>query len=146
MKRGNNKRIITLFCTLLLMVAVPANATENYELMDKETLTVQPRFTNISVFMNSFDITTSGKAVIESVLSARDCDEVRISMYLQRYEGGKWVNVKNWAETRKGMSMLLSKNWYVPSGYQYRMKSYGYAYSNGQLVESTVYISESKIY
>jgi len=146
MKRGNLKRILTMLSTLLLLVAVPVNATENYEKSDKEIVTIQPRFSNISVFMNSFDITDSGKAIVESALSARDCDEVRISMYLQRYEDGEWTVVKHWAETRSGTSMLLSKEWYVVKGYQYRMKCYGYVYSDDTLVESTTYISNSIIY
>lgn len=127
-------------------MAVPASATENYKAIDIKTATVQPKFLNISVFMNSFDITDSGKAIVESALSARDCDEVRISMYLQRYENGQWTNVKHWAETRSGLSMLLSKKWYITKGYQYRMKSYGYVYSNGQVIESTTHVSDSKVY
>lgn len=146
MNRGNLKRSMIMFCALLLMIAVPVNATENMEFTDNETIIIQPRFTNISVFMNSFDITTGGKAIVESALSARNCDEVRISMYLQRYENGNWISIKNWAETRSGVSMLLSKEWYVASGYQYRMKSYGYVYSGDQLLESTSHTSVSKVY
>lgn len=144
MRRGN--RIIILLCALLLIVAVPVNATDNKELTEKETVTIQPRFSNISVFVVSFDITDGGKAIVESVLSARDCDEVEISMYLQCYENGTWTSIKHWSETRSSASMLLSKEWYVSSGYQYRMKAYGYVYSGGQVVENTSQISQSIVY
>lgn len=146
MKRGNAKRIFTILCTLLLLTAVPVSATEDNELVDIKSIIVQPRFSNISVFMNSFDITDSGKAIVESALSARDCDEVRISMYLQRYENDAWTTVKHWAETRSGVSMLLSKEWYVDRDYQYRMKSYGYVYSDGTCVEYTTHISDTQLY
>lgn len=144
MKRGN--RIIGMMCVLLLMLAVPVNATENHELTKEETITIQPRFSNITVFSVSFDITDSGKAMVESVLSARSCDEVKISMYLQRYENGTWVSLKHWSDTRSSTSMLLSKEWYVSQGYQYRMKAYGYVYNNGQVVESTSQVSNTIVY
>lgn len=116
---GRGIRIIGLLCALLLIVAVPVNATENYELT--EIVTIQQRFTNISVFVNSFDITNKGKVIVESALSARNCDEVRISMYLQRFENGSWTTVKHWAETCSGTSMLLSRECYewlpVPDGF-----------------------------
>jgi hypothetical protein len=38
---------------------------------------------------------------------------------------------------------MLTKEWYVESGYSYRYVSYGYVYVDGVVVESTSYISNS---
>lgn len=141
-----SSRILGFICAVLLIMTMPAYATENQLLTEKEIVTPQLRFSNINILCVDFGISSSGKARVESVLSARDCDKVKINMYLQRYQNGNWVSIKSWSDTRNSTSMLLSKEWYVASGYQYRMKSYGYVYNNGQLVESSSLVSQSIIY
>jgi hypothetical protein len=128
-------------------MAVPMNAsTDTNATVEKEEVLIQPRFTNISVFYNDFYITDQGKAVLTSYIDARNVDECKISMYLQKYQNGSWVNVKHWSTTESGTFCGIGETWYVMSGYQYRMKTYAYVYSNDEFVESTSDISKTKLY
>ncbi len=83
---------------------------------------------------------------MESVLSARDVDRCKISMYLQKYQNGSWINVKHWSNTENDTYCDLGKTWYVVSGFQYRMKTYGYVYRNGSLVDYATFTSSGEIY
>ena len=143
MKRGN--LVIDFICLMFVMMTVPLNASTDTEI-EKEEVLIQPRFTNISVFYNDFYITDQGKAVLTSYIDARNVDECRISMYLQKYQNGSWVTVKHWSAIESGTFCGLGETWYVMSGYQYRMNSFGYVYSNGELIENTSHISGSVIY
>ena len=143
MKRGN--LITTFVCFILVLTAIPVNATTDLDVLE-ELVLIQPRFTNISVFYNDFYITDQGKAVLISSIDARNVDECQISMYLQKYQNGSWVTVKHWSATESGTFCGIGETWYVMSGYQYRMVTYGYVYSNGAMVENTSHVSQSVIY
>lgn len=145
MKRGN--LAILFVCVMLVIMAVPMNAsTDTNATVEKEEVLIQPRFTNISVFYNDFYITDQGKAVLTSYIDARNVDECKINMYLQRYQNGSWITVKSWSVTESGTFCGIGKTWYVISGFQYRMTTYGYVYSNGVLLESTNQTSQLIIY
>lgn len=141
MKRGN--LVIGFICLMFVMMTVPLNASTDTEI---EKVLIQPRFTNISVFYNDFYITDQGKAVLTSYIDARNVDECRISMYLQKYQNGSWVTVKHWSATESGTFCGLGETWYVMSGYQYRMATYGYVYFNDDLLENTNYTSKTTIF
>ncbi len=143
MKRGN--LVIVFVCVMLVIMAVPMNASTDAT-AEKEEVLIGTRFTNISVFYNDFYITDKGKAVLTSYIDARNVDECKINIYLQRYQNGSWVTVKSWSATERGTFCGVGETWYVMSGYQYRMKSYAYVYADNELVEYTNYVSKSKIY
>jgi hypothetical protein len=130
---------------MLMAIGSTVNAS-NY--LEKEPLEgiVQPQFTNISVFYNDLSINDTGKALITSSITAREIDEIRISTFLQKYEDGQWTTVKHWTTTQSGTLAVLGESWYVVSGYQYRIKSYGYVYQNGKMIESSSYTSRTIIY
>lgn len=107
---------------------------------------IQPYFTNINVFYNDFNITNQGKAMLTSIVDARNVDRIRIEIYLQRYQNGRWNTVKSWETNQNGTLATLGENWYVASGYQYRMLSYAYVYKDGIIVDSTMFSSTTIIY
>lgn len=145
MKRGN--LITFMICCILAFSAIPVNANDSsIELEEKKIEFNQAKFTNITVFWNEFYITDQGKAVLTSSVDARNVDECKISMYLEKYKDGEWVTVKHWSSTESGTFCGIGKTWYVISGYQYRMKTYAYVYSNDEFVESTSNISKTKLY
>jgi len=96
-------------------------STDSDALTAKDTVVIQPRFTNISVFYNDFYITDQGKAVLISSVDARNVDECKISMYLQKYQNGSWVTVKHWSARESGTFCGPGEIWYVMGGYQYKM-------------------------
>ena len=136
---------ILMLCFVLIILSVPVYASENIELQEKVDVN-STRFSNINLFQNSFEIEKYGKAVLTSAVDARNTDEIKISMYLQRYEDRRWQTVKHWSTIQSGTFAVLGTQWYVASGYQYRMKSYAYVYKDNVLLESTVYTSGSKLY
>ena len=136
---------ILMLCFVLIILSVPVYATENIELQEKVDVN-STRFSNINLFRNTFEIEKYGKAVLTSAVDARNTDEIKISMYLQKYEDGRWQTVKHWSTIQSGTFAVLGTQRYVASGYQYRMKSYAYVYKDDVFLESTVYTSSSKIY
>jgi hypothetical protein len=139
------KKVLMLVLVLTLL-AVPVYASDNAELQEENVDVVSPRFTNISVFYNDFEINENGKAMLTSSITSRDTDEIKISTYLQRYEDGGWITVKHWTTIQLGTIAVLGEQWYVTSGHQYRMKSYAYVYKNNEFIESTTYTSGTKLY
>jgi hypothetical protein len=94
-------------------------------------------FTYIVFATGSLDITSSGVASCEaSMLCSSSIDQIRISSYLQKYDGG-WVTVKHWTQDTYSNSATFERSQSVVSGYAYRHSCYYYAYINGSLVEST---------
>jgi hypothetical protein len=76
---------ILMLCFVLIILSVPVYATENIELQEKVNVN-STRFSNINLFQNTFDIEKYGKAILTSAVDARNTDEIKISMYLQKYE------------------------------------------------------------
>ena len=132
--------ISLMLCILLL----PVYGLQLEE--DQGVEIIEPMFTNINFFQNSFQISSKGKASVSVYLSARNADQVKVVAYLQQYKDGNWKTVKRWSESRNEMSNGLGEIYYLMSGYSYRLRSYGYVYLDGNLVETTNYISETKVY
>ncbi|MEA1974061.1 MAG: hypothetical protein U9N10_00740 [Bacillota bacterium] len=136
---------ILMLCFILIILSVPVYATENIELQEKVDVN-STRFSNINLFQNTFEIEKYGKVVLTSAVDARNTDEIKISMYLQKYEDGRWQTVKHWSTIQSGAFAVLGIQRYVASGYQYRMKSYAYVYKSDVLLESAVYTSGTELY
>ncbi|MDD4753080.1 MAG: hypothetical protein PHT78_07505 [Desulfitobacteriaceae bacterium] len=138
------KILIMCLCLALMLPVTFVYASSDMELLENDL--IQPMFTNINVFYNDFQITDRGKALLTSSVDARNVDKITISTYLQKYQNGSWTTVKHWTTTQSGSLAVLGESWYVASGYQYRMVSYGYVYNDGQLLESATYISDTEFY
>jgi hypothetical protein len=140
-------KVFLLFLSVMFIFTIlPINASTDIESTENETVIIQPKFTNITVFYNDFYITNQGKAVLTSSIDARNVDECKISMYLQKYQNGSWTTVKHWSTIESGTFCGLGETWYVMSGYQYRMVSYGYVYKADNFLESTSYTSKKVIF
>ena len=95
-------------------------------------------YTFISSVITNLAINASGKASCSATIYCYPgTDSVRISAYLQRNVSGSWVTVQHWSESSSGNYGSMYKEYYVTSGYQYRLYVYYYAYE-GDDVESTV--------
>ena len=106
----------------------------------------QSRFTYIAEFGNTFYIQSNGLAVLDSTLETYSSNTLEVEVNLQRYSGGSWQSIKSWSGTSRSTYCSVCNTWYVQSGYQYRMVSYGYVSVSGNLVESTVYTSNPALY
>ena len=135
--------VMTLVCGMSVPVkaSVPTNNLEDSLLVD-----IRPRWTMIVNVSNDLDINSGGNALMMSQITAYSgVDSIRISAYLERYQNGAWVTVKNWTQDYQGSSALWSKSWYVNKGYYYRLTTYFYVYGGGSH-ESTILISGVEYY
>jgi hypothetical protein len=139
------KRIlqIALIISILCFTSLPSFA----ESLDnaKDTI-IQPRWTEISQFNNSFNITSSGRADIKSTMYAFNVDFIEVEVNLQQFKNGSWATIKTWTGTSEDVICSVVGSWYVQKGYSYRLKSTGTVYINGQQVEQANYTSNIKYY
>ena len=144
------KKAIVVFAVILAICSVSFTGafaqSGNQVIDDSDYGIVQPYWTEISMFSNNFDISTSGLATVESLLYAYDVDEIKIVAKLQQYKNGSWTTIKSWTETSDDIYCAIGETWYVASGYSYRLVSTGTVYENGSQVEQTSYTSPSYYY
>jgi len=57
---------------------------------------------------------------------------------LKRYVNGNWVTYKSWSNTEYLNVCTVLEDYYVPSGYSYKLYVYGYAWVNGVLVDTPI--------
>jgi hypothetical protein len=113
---------------------------------DANDFEITPQWTLIMHVSNGLSIDNWGKASMVSHISAYDgVERVRISPYLERYENGTWVTVKNWSQDYEGNMALWTKDWYVNKGFNYRLTTFFYAYK-GASQESTILVSGTQFY
>ena len=140
------KKMLLIISSVLIvfLIGTPAGAQNSLYLNEVNSNDwIQPYFTNILLFQNQFDISSSGKAIAFAYLTARNVDQVRIDISLQQYNNGSWKTIKDWTTTSSGTNIGLDKSYYISRGYTYRMISNGYVYENGILIENTSFISSS---
>ena len=131
------KKSLCLLLAVVLLCAFPVAglASEIEESGDSADGDIGILMTYISTYDYNLSINSSGLASLGASVSAYPgTDKVKISMYLQRYDGG-WSTVQNWSKEAAGTYVSLVKSYYVTSGYNYRMLVYFYAYE-GSEVES----------
>jgi hypothetical protein len=88
--------------------------------------------TYISSTYCNLDISSSGLAECSASVNAYSgTDSVSISMYLQKYNSG-WSTVRHWTTSANGTYVSILRNYYVMSGYTYRVLVYYYAYEGSQ--------------
>ncbi len=137
------KRFITLLIvSLLAFTPVFADNTEEVE----RRIDIESRFTNIYTFHTDFDIDGMGKALLGASLDGHSGDSSRIVAKLQRFSSGTWSTIKTFSSTSTTTSCTLAKNYYVTSGYSYRVLYYGYIYNGPIILDHTNQVSAMRFY
>lgn len=134
------KRIIPIVCLLLLFSMLsPMALAYDLEPPADEPLDPDP-YTYIATINIYFDISSSGLTDDYcQVYIPDDTCTCYLYMHLQRWnrDTQEWETVKSW-NTSGSDTITLEKEWYVVSGYAYRLKNNIYVYdSNNLLGEST---------
>lgn len=113
-----------------------------YEAMD-----VTPAWTYILDVWQVFDISSSGRAEIATLMDTKngDTDSLKIVSNLQQLQNGSWTTIKSWTRTTEATLLTLEATWYVYKGYSYRLVTSYYAYSQGD-VESVSLTSRTVDY
>lgn len=146
MSRVLNKGLIKIII-FLMVISMPVYASNNYEDTNLlENTIIEPYFTNITAFTNTFEISSYGKATVYPYLIARSIDSFAIEVNLEQLKYGKWTSIKSWTESSKGTSGGFTSSYYVPKGYAYKAVSKGMVYRNGTLIESASIVSKMESY
>lgn len=145
MKRCLINKINAVISIVLLMTTlfgVPAAASS--KTLDSW---VAPCNIDIELLTASLSIDNNGKASCDGFVRARvPTNVVYLTMTLQRTSGGGWNNVKSWS-TSGTSSAALAEEWYVVSGYTYRVKVTASDYtSSGSFIEQLTVYSGNKNY
>jgi hypothetical protein len=126
------KMIFVVVVLLALSVLFPASA------LAASDGVMSPMFTYISSVDSNLSISSSGTATVSaSIICYSSVDSTSVSSYLQRYSGGTWNTIKSWSGSDDDATANMYGTYAVTSGYNYRVRSYFYAYVNGSVVEST---------
>lgn len=140
------KKISLALCLVLIVSFTPLDSSFAQESDATFQDSIQPNWTNISEFTNVFSVSECGLSSVESLLFASNVDEIKIVVNLQQYKNGSWTTIKSWTNTFSRISCILDEQWYVISGYLYRMVATGTVYINGSLIEQASYTSPSHYY
>lgn len=121
-----------IFLCILVIVIICSSTVTGFaaekNVISEKPIGVGTRMTYISYISTKLTISNYGLAYCWGQVTAYPgTDSVRISMYLQKYDNG-WKTVKHWAQNYNDWMGLLTKEWFVVSGYYYRVKCYYYAY------------------
>lgn len=134
------KRIIPFICVFLLFNVLSATALAYEPEMPPENPVDPDPYTYIATISINFDISSSGLTDDYcQVYIPDDTCTCYLYMHLQRWNqnSGEWETIKSW-NTSGSDTITLEKEWYVASGYAYRLKNNIYVYdSNDLLGEST---------
>jgi hypothetical protein len=132
------KKSTTFVCILLLFSLLSQTAMAyNPDTPGDDPVEPSP-YTYIATIDVYFDISSSGLTddYCRVYIPDSSCTS-HVYMYLQRWNSsaGQWDTVKSWDTTGSG-TITLEKEWYVTSGYTYRLMVLIYVYdSNGLLDE-----------
>lgn len=124
------KKIVILMLIVVLLCSLSATSfAADKEFLVQKPIGVGTRLTYISAVATALSIQGPwGLSTSDSMIVAYPgVYKVKISMYLQKYDNG-WKTVKHWSQYYYDHIGNLVKDWYVVSGYYYRVKSYYYAY------------------
>lgn len=136
--------VLVLSLLILLLVPMQVFAIGTNQVTNSE---IGPLWVSITEFTNSFEISSSGLAQFDTSLYARsNINKVVINASIQQYINGSWQTIKSWASTSYSNSGYLNQQWYVMSGYYYRLVSTGAVYQNDVMVEQTSYTGPSYWY
>lgn len=134
------KRILPLFCVLLLFSALSTTALAYEPETPPEDPDDPSPYTYISSIFIGLDISNAGLSddYCRVVIPDSTCS-CWLDMYLEKWNSntGEWDVVKSWSKYGSS-TITLEKEWYVTYGYAYQLRSVIYVYdSNGMLGETT---------
>lgn len=143
------KKSLVILLTLLITLSfcnVAYAAPDTEKSIKEEEGEYQVLWTYICIVTNWMDINAYGQASMASTILAYDgVERVMMNNYLQRLVDGTWTTVKRWSNTYYDSEGSWMQTWYVTSGYNYRLRTYFYAF-DGLASESTTLNSGTVYY
>ena len=142
------KRFIPFVCILLLISIFPSTASAYEPEMPVDNPLDPDPYTYIATIFIDFDISSSGLTddYCRVYIPDSSCS-CWIDMYLQRWNSSlnDWDTVKSWSKYGSS-TIALEKEWYVASGYTYRLKCIVSVYDSDGLLGEAVDVYSSHYY
>jgi hypothetical protein len=135
-----------IFCLVLAFVLCVPSSSNAMDNRDLDGSSYVPVWTLIKYADNNFYINPDGRASMTASISAYSgIDRVSMTSHLQRYVNNTWVTIKHWTHENSGTSAFWSEDYYVSTGYSYRLVTYFFAYK-GTSADSASLISKTQYY
>ena len=134
------KQLFKLLVLLLYLITIPpTSAVSRYE------TEISPQYLVVITFETAFNIDSNGRSTCTGKSTVETNYTIDVTMELQQKKGDSWETIKTWTDS--GRRVTLEKNWYVASGFDYRIKLSGVATnSSGKVIESPMTYSGTKHY
>lgn len=131
--------------TLMIIMVIIMSLSAPVSAMSEEI--PETKYQEIDVYMNAFDISSSGIASCKVSLESQSSDRiVKVYAYIQRYENGRWITVKSGNASDDDGDVSIYMQLMVMPGYDYRLKSFAYVYQDNNLLEYDTYYSNNQSY
>lgn len=117
------KSILTagaLVCSLATFTIPTAAVAELPQFPGSHSTFISARYVGMRLFYAELSISDSGLATSSGTIQARSGYTCDATLELQRKQGASWITIKEWEGS--GKSISFKENWYVTSGYDYRIK------------------------
>lgn len=143
MKTKKRTRFLVAVLVLSLAVGmVPAAAVETNDVSE-----IQPCYIDLYQIAASINISTAGKATCNGYATTYNTtDEIRMTLYLQRLEDGKWVTLKYWSSTGHSYLAMEAYRYIVPGYYYHTLTMVSIYDSTGKYIESATCASRAAYY
>ncbi len=118
---GKIAALVIAVLTCLNGISV-VSAAEQGDLIDsgKENASISPCFLAIVSYANNLILNSGGRLTCEGRTEVQYGYDAGLVIELQQYDG-QWKTIKTWSASDSTV-VSLSNDWYVISGYQYRLK------------------------
>ncbi len=108
---------------------------------------ILPRYVGITQINATLSIDKTDKATCESVVKLKNPTyraDVTMTLY-RSSDGSKWTSIKSWSDSGKGR-VTPSENYYVLSGYYYKVEVTAKVYNAASTLLETVSAASETIY
>ena len=127
-----------------ISVAVAAEQKNSID-AGKASASISPFFMAITVCENNLILNSGGRLTCEGKTEVQYGYIAGLTIELQQYDE-QWNTIKTW-DASDSLFVSLSKDWYVMSGYQYRLKvTHTAMESDSTVIETSISYSETVTY
>ena len=140
MKKKGFKKALAIVMVAAMCLALPGIGTYAQEL--PENIGIAPANIIISATENLLEWVGTNTLEIYGGTQVPPNYDAYVKVELQQKNGTSWTTIKTWTDRYEAYAMV-SRNYAVTSGYQYRLKLTHKAYdSNGNLIETITKYSD----
>ena len=136
MKFSKVKKAFSL--VLCMVMCMGLFAVPSFAAVKPGTDVVSPQNIAIAATDNILELGSLGKLTCLGSTEVQDGYNAKVTVELQRHQNGSWTTIKTWSDYGDAFA-AIEKDYYVTSGYYYRLKLTHQAYTAGGTLVETIY-------